>query len=346
MRKMYPSRGARSLTFMLCRQEPGHPGRARRAAAFAAAPGLRFSPTAGRCRPASPPFFRKAREAAPLTREESVRQGKAVRLAQAALGSVEAVRAFLNTHHELLGGRPIDIAVASDAGLVAVEAAIPAAATGPVQAIERTPEAPREEIRLPDPANHVFTSGPPRRDNARRIEGGCPCPRPAPSLAALPALPALAALALNWRRRPSARPRPRRGRQWARPVAWAPPGGLTGGVTGNTPGMADQVDQMNRHINGEREQRPQLQRACHRARPATAAEVIAGAAVNDSAGFGSARSIRRRDGAVISPPRDGRIPTEAFGHNAQGCSFRRPRRSSTLRSPRPMPRRAEASSAS
>jgi uncharacterized protein (DUF2384 family) len=96
----------------------------------------------------SPPFFRKARKVAVLSREESVRQGKAVRLAQAALGSVEAVRAFLNTHHDSLGGRPIDIAVASDAGLIAVEAAIPAAATGSAQAIERTPEAPREEIRL------------------------------------------------------------------------------------------------------------------------------------------------------------------------------------------------------
>jgi len=40
----------------------------------------------------SPPFFRKSRKATPLSREESVRQGKAVRAAQAALGSVEAVR--------------------------------------------------------------------------------------------------------------------------------------------------------------------------------------------------------------------------------------------------------------
>jgi len=96
----------------------------------------------------SPPFFRKTRKAPALSREESVRQGKAVRSAQAALGSVEAVRAFLNNHHESLGGRPIDIAVASDAGLIAVEAAIPAADKGLVQAIERTPEAPREEIRV------------------------------------------------------------------------------------------------------------------------------------------------------------------------------------------------------
>jgi uncharacterized protein (DUF2384 family) len=96
----------------------------------------------------SPPVFRKSRKVAALSREESVRQGKAVRQAQAALGSVEAVRAFLNTHNEALGGRPIDIAVASEAGLIAVEAAIPAKAKGAAEGIARTPEAPREEIRL------------------------------------------------------------------------------------------------------------------------------------------------------------------------------------------------------
>jgi uncharacterized protein (DUF2384 family) len=96
----------------------------------------------------SPPVFRKSRKAPALSREASVRQGKVVRLAQAALGSVEAVRAFLNTHHEALGGRPIDIAVASDAGLIAVEAAIPLAGTGSVAKLTRVPEAPREEIRL------------------------------------------------------------------------------------------------------------------------------------------------------------------------------------------------------
>jgi uncharacterized protein (DUF2384 family) len=94
----------------------------------------------------SAPVFRKSRKAPALSREESVRQGKVVRSAQAALGSVEAVRAFLNTHHEALGGRPIDIAVASEAGLIAVEAAIPAADNVP--GITRAPEAPREEIRL------------------------------------------------------------------------------------------------------------------------------------------------------------------------------------------------------
>lgn len=70
--------------------------------------------------------FRKARAGPVLTREESARQGRAVKAAQAALGSVEAVRAFLNNHHDALDARPIDLAVASDAGLASVEAAIAA----------------------------------------------------------------------------------------------------------------------------------------------------------------------------------------------------------------------------
>jgi hypothetical protein len=70
--------------------------------------------------------FRKSRGAPVLSREESVRQGRAVRSAQATLGSVDAVRAFLNSHHLALDGRPIDLAVASDDGLAAVEGAIAA----------------------------------------------------------------------------------------------------------------------------------------------------------------------------------------------------------------------------
>jgi len=58
--------------------------------------------------------FRKARTGPILSHDESVRQGRAVRSAQAALGSVEEVRAFLNSHDETLSGRPIDLAVASE----------------------------------------------------------------------------------------------------------------------------------------------------------------------------------------------------------------------------------------
>lgn len=70
--------------------------------------------------------YRKSRSGPVLSPDEGKRQGRAVRAAQAALGSVEAVRAFLNTHHPSLDARPIDLAVASEAGLIAVEAAISA----------------------------------------------------------------------------------------------------------------------------------------------------------------------------------------------------------------------------
>ena len=70
------------------------------------------------------PRFRKASLGPRLSWEEQVRQGRIVRSAQAALVSTDAVRSFLNTHHDELRGRPLDLAVASEAGLVAVEAAI------------------------------------------------------------------------------------------------------------------------------------------------------------------------------------------------------------------------------
>lgn len=76
--------------------------------------------------------FRKARFGGPvLSRNESERQGSAVRSAAAALQDMDAVRAFLNTWHDGLSGRPLDVAVASDAGLEAVEAALVAAAARP-----------------------------------------------------------------------------------------------------------------------------------------------------------------------------------------------------------------------
>ena len=69
------------------------------------------------------PRFRKA-GLPRLSLAEQVRQGRAVRSAQAALKSTDAVRSFLNTHHDGLRARPLDLAVSSDAGLRAVEAAI------------------------------------------------------------------------------------------------------------------------------------------------------------------------------------------------------------------------------
>ena len=75
--------------------------------------------------------FRKSRVGPVLSRDEGARQGRAVRAAHEALGDIEAVRAFLNCHHQGLDGRPIDLAVASDDGLARVEAAIAAERPAP-----------------------------------------------------------------------------------------------------------------------------------------------------------------------------------------------------------------------
>ena len=71
------------------------------------------------------PRFRR-RPVTKLSRDEQVRQGRIVTAAHAAMPTVDDVRSFLNTHHDGLRGRPLDLAVASDAGLLAVEAAIDA----------------------------------------------------------------------------------------------------------------------------------------------------------------------------------------------------------------------------
>ena len=76
----------------------------------------------------SSPFFRKARTTPRLAPDAQVRQGRAVRAAQAALGTTDAVRESLNGDNPGLGGRPLDLAVASEAGLLKVEAAIHAVA--------------------------------------------------------------------------------------------------------------------------------------------------------------------------------------------------------------------------
>lgn len=60
----------------------------------------------------------------PLASDVAARQGRAASLAFAAFGERDAVMAFLNTHDDTLGGRPIDLAIASPEGLAAVEAAL------------------------------------------------------------------------------------------------------------------------------------------------------------------------------------------------------------------------------
>jgi uncharacterized protein (DUF2384 family) len=65
--------------------------------------------------------FRKAVRGAPIAREVAARQTRLLRVTQAALVTVDATRDFLNRDHAELGGRPLDIALQSDAGLLAVE---------------------------------------------------------------------------------------------------------------------------------------------------------------------------------------------------------------------------------
>lgn len=78
--------------------------------------------------------FRKAVRRPPVSREVAARQVRLLRATQAALVTADATRAFLNTDHPKLGGRPLDIALQSEAGLLAVERAIRAEA----EALART----------------------------------------------------------------------------------------------------------------------------------------------------------------------------------------------------------------
>ena len=68
------------------------------------------------------PFRKRGRNGPILSQDEGKRQSQAVRAAQAALGSVDAVRAFLNSHHRTLDGAARR-RVASEDGMAAVEAA-------------------------------------------------------------------------------------------------------------------------------------------------------------------------------------------------------------------------------
>jgi hypothetical protein len=69
-------------------------------------------------------LFRKRKTGPVLSPDAFARQGDAVRAAAAAFADPAQVRGFLNGHHGGLGGRPLDLAVASAAGLAAVEMAI------------------------------------------------------------------------------------------------------------------------------------------------------------------------------------------------------------------------------
>ena len=78
---------------------------------------------------ANRPSFERSRHrtATPrLSAREAERQGQVVRLALQKLTEPGAAAAFLNTAHAGLGGRPLDLAIASDEGLRLVEGALAA----------------------------------------------------------------------------------------------------------------------------------------------------------------------------------------------------------------------------
>lgn len=60
----------------------------------------------------------------PLSHDEYKRQSRAIESAVRALPTKNDVCEFLNSHHEGLGGRPLDLAIESHSGLLAVEAAL------------------------------------------------------------------------------------------------------------------------------------------------------------------------------------------------------------------------------
>ena len=70
--------------------------------------------------------FRKRFDSVRLSPDAAARQGKAATAAFLRLKDRDAMISFLNTHDDALGGRPIDLAVESDAGLKAVEDALAA----------------------------------------------------------------------------------------------------------------------------------------------------------------------------------------------------------------------------
>ena len=66
--------------------------------------------------------FRRPFNAVRLAPDAAARQGRAASVAYDKFKDFAQVKEFLNAHNDDLGGRPIDLAVASPEGLAAVEA--------------------------------------------------------------------------------------------------------------------------------------------------------------------------------------------------------------------------------
>ncbi|MEN3749616.1 antitoxin Xre/MbcA/ParS toxin-binding domain-containing protein [Sphingomonas sp. HF-S3] len=84
-------------------------------------------PAQPEARPRTKPF-RKKFTTVRLDPASAARQSRIALFAWDKLGGKDGASAFLNSHDDALGGRPLDLAVASDAGLAAVEQAITARA--------------------------------------------------------------------------------------------------------------------------------------------------------------------------------------------------------------------------
>jgi hypothetical protein len=85
------------------------------------------APAEPEARPRTKPF-RKKFTTVRLDPASAARQSRIALFAWDKLGGKDGASAFLNSHDDELGGRPLDLAVASDAGLAAVEEAISARA--------------------------------------------------------------------------------------------------------------------------------------------------------------------------------------------------------------------------
>jgi len=74
-----------------------------------------------------------------MDRDAAARQGQIAQRAFLTLGNRDAAVAFLNTHDETLGQRPIDAAVASAEGLAAAERLLADRAAAPTPRAEMLP---------------------------------------------------------------------------------------------------------------------------------------------------------------------------------------------------------------
>ncbi|MBD8679825.1 antitoxin Xre/MbcA/ParS toxin-binding domain-containing protein [Sphingomonas sp. CFBP 13720] len=70
--------------------------------------------------------FRRKFTTVRLTPEQAARQGQVATTAFRLFGERDAAVAFLNAHDDDLGGRPLDLAIASAEGLATVEASMAA----------------------------------------------------------------------------------------------------------------------------------------------------------------------------------------------------------------------------